>query len=361
MQKPIFLGALALLSLTGISRADVTWEHTATISMGGSKPVASLDLRNDWSGDNHRARFMFNAAPGGSAMAGMIPSEARANVDIIERLGDDKLIFALRNAQNTGVTKYVEEPYSTLQSRLRINFFEALDPAFAADAEPVPELTDAQRRRLGQELRAYTKPFTEAVSRQFFRALPGTRTINGLESHGFRYTQLSRLLDYSGMSGGGNSQWIRVTSEFWIASGQDGDDEILSFTKRANDLKSGAPTVSMWINEVLPIIAQSMPEESQSFVAALIGRKGDADYGFTGTPTQFSITVTPPLTTQLMTGGAIRFQADLKSRSTNTIPARAFASPTDGKRTEIEPFLKQARDAIKQGRDLIKSGLGSMM
>ncbi len=359
MQKPIFLGALALSSLAGIARADVTWEHTATVSMGNSKPVAMLTLRNDWSGDNHRARFSFNAAPGGSTMSGMSGAAARGTVDVIERLGDDKLIFALRNAQNTGVTNYVEEPYSTLQNRLRLNFFEALDPAFAANAEPVPALTDAQRRRLGQELRAYTKPFTQALQRQYFRALPQTRTINGLVSRGFRYTTLSKVPDYMGT--GGSQQWTRTASEFWIASSQDGDNEILSFTQRANELKSGAPTVSMWINEILPIIAESMPEESQSFVAALIGRQDDPNYGFKGTLTQFAFTITPPPVAQMMTGGEIRVRADLKRRSNDPIPARAFASPTDGERTEIEPFLKSARDAIQQGRDLIKNQMGSMM
>lgn len=360
MHKPIFFGALALISFSSLSRADVTWEHTARVSMGNSKPLVTINLRNDWSGDNHRARFAFDASSVASAFGG-IPSGGpapRATVDVIERLGDDRLIFALRNADNTAVTNYVEEPYTTLQERLRINFFEALDPAFAANADPVPQLTDEQRRRLGQELRAYTKPFAQAFSRQYFRALPGSRTVNGLESHGFRYTSMVRIPD---SAGAGSGQWTRMTSEFWMASGQDGDDEIAGFTTRANGLKSGAPTVSMWINEALPIIAESMPEESQSFVAALIGRKGEANYGFRGTPTQFSVTLSLPPAAQMMTGGDIRFQADLTRRSTDPIPARAFASPTQGTQTKIEPFLQIMRNAIKQGRDQIRQGLGGML
>ena len=359
MQKPIFFGALALLSLSLASRADVTWEHTARVSVGGAKPIMTLNLRNDWSGDNHRARFAFDATS--LAMNGREGgAPGRGTLDIIERLGDDRLIFALRNEQNTGVTNFVDEPYSTLQNRLRINFFEALDPDFAAKAEPVPQLTPEQRRRLGQELRAYTKPFTQALTRQYFRALPDTRTINGLESRGFRYTSMSKVPDYMGGVGGGG-QWVRTSSEFWMATGQNGDDEIAGFTKRANDLKSGAPTVSMWINEVLPIIAESMPDETQNFVAALVGRPDEANYGFKGTPVQFFITVTPPPAAQMMTGGEIRFQAELRRRSNDPIPARAFATPTDGTRTEIEPFLEIVRNAIKQGRDTIKNQMGSML
>ncbi len=356
MQKPILFGALALLSLSSLSRADVTWEHKARVSVGGSKPLVTINLRNDWSGDNHRARFSLDAnSVAANGSEGGPP--LRGTVDVIERLGDDRLIFALRNADNTGVTNYVDEPYTTLQSRLRINFFEALDPQFAAKAEPVPQLTPEQRRRLGQELRAYTKPFSDALTRQYFRALPDTRTINGLESRGFRYTSMSKVPDYMG----GSAQWVRTSSEFWMATGQNGDDEITSFTKRANDLKSGAPTVSMWINEMLPILAESMPKESQNFVAALVGRPDEANYGFRGTPTQFFITITPPPAAQMMMGGEIRFQAELTRRSNDPIPARAFATPTDGTRTEIEPFLEIVRNAIKQGRDTIKQGMGSML
>ncbi len=362
MHKPFLFGTLALLCLAGGVRADVTWEHTARVTIGTSKPVATMTLRNDWSGDNHRARISFDATSAaamaggmGSGMSGGPP--ARGTVDIIERLGDDRLVLALRNPANTGVAQYVDEPYSTLQSRLRINFFEALDPKFAAKAEPVPQLTDEQRRRLGQELRAYTKPIIDAVSRNYFRALPGTRVINGLTSHGYRYTSLSKVPD---TLGAGKGQWVRMVSELWLASSQQGDDEILSFTKRANDLKAGAPTVSMWINEVLPILAETAPDESQAFVAALIGRKGDADYGYKGTPTRFSLTITPPPAEQMMTG-EIRFQADLKRRSNDPIPTRAFASPTQGEQVKVEPFLQIMRNLVKQGRDTIEKGMGDLL
>ena len=359
MQKSFLLGALAIVSLAGGARADVTWEHTARVTVGNSKPVVTFNLRNDWSGDKHRARLSFDGTPAAAAMGGMGGGPSpRGTVDVIERLGDDRLIFALRNPTNTGVTQYVEEPYSTLQSRLRINFFEALDPAFAAKAEPVPELTDEQRQRLGQELRAYTKPLTQAISRNYFGALPGTRVINGLESRGFRYTSLYKI---PATFGTGTDQWVRMTSELWVAVPQGGDDEVAIFTKRANDLKAGAPTVSMWINEALPILAESMPEESQSFLAAFIGRKGDANYGFRGTPTRFSLTLTPPPMAQMMSGGPIRFQADLKSHSTDAVPARAFASPTEGEQVKIEPFLDIVRNLVKQGRDKIEKGMGDML
>ncbi|BCM90624.1 hypothetical protein IAD21_02481 [Abditibacteriota bacterium] len=361
MQKPFIFGALALASFASAVHADVTWEHTASVSMGTSKPITLFNIRNDWSGDNHRARISFDvskmAAAAGNMAGGMSGGPPPSGtVDIIERLGDDRLIFALRNPTNTAVTQYLEEPYSTLQSRLRINFFQALDPKFAKDAEPVPALTDEQRRRLGQELRAYTKPLTQAVSRQYFRALPEKRVINGLESRGYRYTSMTKVPDSMGSKG----QWVRMASELWIASGQSGDDEILSFTKRANELKSGAPTVSMWINEIMPILAETAPNESQAFIAALIGRKGDANYGFKGTPTQIFLTVSPPPAEQLVTG-EIRLQLNLKRRADAPIPMRAFASPTTGERTKIEPFLAIMRNLVKEGRDKIEKSMGDML
>lgn len=349
MNKPFLFGALSLLSSGAIAHADVTWEHTAKV-IYGNKPVVSFKLRNDWSGDNHRARLFFDVTATGTG------DQGRGTVDVIERLGDDRLVFALRNATNTGVEQYVDEPYSTLQNRFRLNFFEALDPAFAAKAEPVPSLTDEQRRRLGQELRAYLKPVQDAYSRTYFRALPDTRTINGLECRGYRYTSMSRTPGYNYGQGSRGDQWARMAAEFWIASNQPGDEEIASFTTRANDLKSGPPSVSMWINEVFPILAEAMPDEAQNAMAALIGRKGQANYGFRGTPVQFALTVTPPKSAMMDTG-AIRFQADLTRRSNDPIPARAFASPTSGTQVKVEPFLQMMRNGIKQGRTLIKQGL----
>ena len=356
MHKPVLFGALALLSLSGLARADVTWEHTANVSAGGV-PLVSFNLRNDWSGQNHRARLAFDATNVAGGFGGTGGAPAKGTLDVIERLGDDRLVFALRNPQNTGVAQYVSEPYSTLQNRLRLNFFEALDPQFAANTEPVPSLTDEQRRRLGRELRAYTKPFRQAYSRQFFRALPQMRTINGLECRGYRYTSMTKLPK---SVGDGAQAWIRMASEFWIASNQTDDDEIASFTTQANALKSGAPTVSMWLNEAFPVLAEAMPDEAQNAVAALIGRRGEANYGFRGTPVQFAVTISAPPASQMGVSD-LRFQAQLTRRSNDAIPERAFAVPTSGTRVQIEPFLQIMRNGIQQGRKMIQQGLGDML
>jgi len=357
MNKSVALGAFALLCCAEAARADVTWEHTATVSAGAGIPLVTFNLRNDWSGQNHRSRLSFDATAVTGAFGGTSSQPARGTVDMIERLGDDRLVLALRNPTNTGATQYVDEPYSTLQSRLRINFFEALDPQFAANADPVPSLTDEQRRRLGQELRAYTKPLTDAYSRQYFRALTETRTINGLTCQGYRYTALTLIPK---QFASGPQTTFRVASEFWIAKDQPGDDEVSSFTTKANALKSGPQSVSMWLNEAFPILAEAMPEEQQSFIAALVGRKGEPNYGFRGTPAEFSVTLTPPADAGMGVSD-IRFHALLTSHSTDPIPASAFASPTTGTRVEIEPFLATVRNGLKQGRQAIQQGLGGMM
>lgn len=359
MYKPVLFGALSLLFFGALAHADVTWEHTASVSIGGSLPLVSFNMRNDWSGQNHRARLSFDATGVAGAFGGMNSGgpPPRGTVDVIERLGDDRLVFAFRNPTNSGVSQYVDEPYSTLQNRLRLNFFEALDPRFAANADSVPQLTPDQRRRLGQELRAFYKPISDLYSRQYFRTLPQTRTIGGLECRGYRFTSLSRVPK---SAGAGSQAWVRMASEFWISRDQPGDDEITSFTTQANGLKSGGPTVSMWLNEAFPILAESMPDEQQNAIAALIGRQGDANFGFRGTPVRFSITVTPPPAAQLGVGD-IRFQAQLARRSNEPIPPSAFALPSSGTRVQIEPFLQIMRNGIKQGRQQIQQGLGSMM
>ena len=351
MQKPIF-AALFCAALAGSARADVTWEHTAQVSLGTGTPVVTMNLRNDWSGQNHRARLSFDASAMGAGAQG------RGTVDVIERLGDDRLVLSLRNPTNTGAAFYVDEPYTTLQERLRINFFEAFDPQFAAHAEPVPALTDEQRKRLGQELRAYIKPFQQQFSRQYFRALDEKRTINGLECRGYRYTSITLVPKKVA----GSDQSVRMESEFWIASNQPGDDEIASFTTAANKLKSGPQTVSMWLNEAFPILAEAMPDETQNAIAALIGRKGEANYGFRGTPVQFFVTVKLPPDGAPMPGmDSIRFAANLTRHSNDPIPARAFASPIDGTHIELQPFLDVVKNGLKQARQKLQQGMGSML
>lgn len=348
MKKVVpFLCAASFLGAHS-ARADVSWEHSGRIAVG-TTPLATFNLKNEWSGQKHRARFFFDAT--GLALFGAPADKAKGTLNLIERLDDDKIVIA---PEMVGVpAQYVEEPYSTLKSRLQINFWEGLDDRLAS--EPIPSLTPEQRRRLGREIRAAVSPLARRFSRQYFRVLPQKRTIMGLESTGYRYSSLLIIPEK-----GRPSQNIRTTVEFWLAAPQDSDAEIQGFTTAANNLKKGPPSSSMWLNEYFPIIFETMPDELQQTIESLVGDKDAPNFGYRGTPTQFFVTVTLPVEAQMM-GGDIRFIAELKKRSTEPVDASVFQTPTVGKRVEIEPFLKLMKNGVKQARTQMEVELDKLI
>lgn len=334
------LASVALLgAVSGTAKADVLWQHNGTVSVGGEK-LGSFQMFNAWSADKHKTTVNFDATPlvqFGASGAGM----AKGTVALIERLDDDKLI-----AYSPQIPSYIEEPYSTLKPRLRFNLWEGIDDELAKDSEnaaEIPQLTKAQRQRLGREMRASMSLLTRSISRVYFRALPNKRTINGLESQGYRFTSMVNV------GTGGRQEWVRASAELWMAAPVDGDSEIAAFTKRANDLKkaSGPLTVSMWSNETLPILWEAMPPELHSFVEALIGRVENEDFGFIGTPVQFFVTLSPPPAQKMMIGD-VRFALELKKREVAPLRIGTFEVPEGFKRQPIEPALQIMRNAQKQ-------------
>lgn len=336
--------------------------------MGGT-PVVSFDFRNQWSGDNHRTSLSIDASKFTSTFGAPPKTPARAQLAAIERLGDDRLILSSSSfTEGTNVrtatglpNTYIDEPYSTLRGRLRFNLFEGLDPQLAGELPP--ELTPAQRQRLGRELRAALQPLTRRLSRQYFRALPNTRIINGLKCRGYRYTTLSNSAAFGrAMGTGSNAQWTRANAEWWLADEQPGDSEIRAFTTRANALKTagGPVTVSMWLNEYLPVLWQAAPEETHAALASLIGNSTDSNFGFRGTPVQMFATVSlPPL--QQLAVGDVRFALELKNRHQLPVDESVFQAPTGAKRQEIEPFLQITRNALKQARTQMESAMDGAM
>lgn len=339
MKKALFL--LPLLAATGAlstrARADVSWEHRGSVKVGKS-PLVTFAMKNTWSGQKHRVAFDFDATKAFATMAPSNTKPVNLQTQLIERLDDDRLIFS--STQNK---TYVDEPYRSLKSRFRLNVWEALGSNLSADN--VPQLTPEQRERLGQELRAVISPVTRKVTRYYFRALPETRVIKGLTTRGYRVTSLVNI-------GGRNPEWMRVSAEWWLADYQRGDDEILAFTQSANDLKaaSGGNTASMWLNETLPVLWEAAPVESHQALESLIGKPGDANYGYRGTPVQFFMTIAPPPAAEMSMGGPVRVSLELARRSNDNVNTEIFDAPTGYKRIEIEPFLGMARNFIKMSR-----------
>ena len=362
-KSPLFLVAATLLcGLT--ARADVSWQHVGRVtatSAGESQTLLTFNFDNSWSGANHRTHLSYDAtalADDGEMMDStmtmgnaMNRSMARGEINFIERLDDDRVVVSVPQA-NT----YVEEPYSTLKERLRLNIWQGLDPSL--DKGDIPELTGPQRERLGHELRALYSPFTRRLTRTFFRELPNRRTIKGLSCRGYRYTT---LVNVSGKPGG--SGWARLAAEWWLADTLPGDQEIVDFTQRANTIKTegGPPTNSMWINEYAPVLWQVAPPELHRALQSLIGYEGATNYGFQGTPAQFFATFALPKTAYTSDGESVRFLLELKNRAQTPFASAVFSSPTNLKRQPIEPFLKLAQNGMKQLNQSINTALDKQL
>ena len=315
---PLFLVGATLLS--GLAaRADVSWQHTGSISANG-QTLLTFQFNNSWSGANHRALLKYDATPMAdtAAMMGgpsMGDTMAKGSVNFIERLDDDRLILAVPTA-NT----YIDEPYSTLRERTRMNIWEGLNPALGKGE--IPELTDVQRDRLGAELRAVLSPFSRRLTRTYFRPLPGRRVISGLNCNGYRYTM---LFNTTAKPGGNN--WTKITAEWYFADTLPGDDEIVSFTQRANKVKSdgGPPTQSMWLNEYFPVLWQAAPPELHRAIETVTGAPDSANYGFGGTPVALNVTGNIPPVSARAKATTFRFALNLKSRDQTAVAPAVFA------------------------------------
>lgn len=359
LKSPFFLVAATLVggvAAMGTAQADVSWQHSGRISMGSgatSETLATFDFNNQWSGANHRTFLKYDAtrmADEAMTMGAPMADDkmSRGELTFIERLDDDRLIVAVPGAES-----YIDEPYSTLKSRLRFDIWEGLDPTLGNTE--IPELTNEQRERLGHEVRASLSPFTQRLTRVFYRELPNRRTIKGLECKGYRF---SYLVNLSGQAKGGD--WARLNAEWWLADKLPGDQEIVDFTQRANKIKAEGPlTQSMWANEYFPVLWEVAPPELHRALRSLIGYEGNSDYGFQGTPAQFFVTMQAPKKPSAMSksGETFRFALELQERSTSGVAPAVFDTPTGLKKQPIEPTLQMVKNFIKQGREEIEKSL----
>lgn len=347
-----FVGLSAFAALLPCAaRADVAWQHAGDVQVG-SRSVFSFNVRNEWSGDRHRAKVFADARAAARLAAEMGASPSPqiprlSTFSIVERLDDDKILL-LVPSQNG----FVEEPYSTLAGRLRFDIWP--EAAQSLNEEVPPQLSYEQRRRLGRELRSSLRPFTSRLTRTYFRPLPQTRVIEGLTCRGYRYTTLLGM--------GFGDPPLRISAEWWIAPPRPEDEVIASFTRRALALRreAGPLTLSMWANETYPIIWQALPQEFHQGLETLVGQPASGNYEFKGTPTQFFVTVTPPPLQQLATG-QIRFRSRLTSRSTEAIAPETFTPPAAYRRQPLEPLLQIVQGLINQAQDYSEAMLDAAL
>jgi hypothetical protein len=339
----IIPSVLPLLCLTfGLASskatADVLWQHDGKVSLAGEQ-LMSFKMYNAWSGDNHKSTIKLDA----SKIAGMAGARAAGKptqfeVSLIQRLGDDRILVSSPDAKT-----YIDEPYSTLKSRLRFNLWEGIDEELAKE-ETIPELTPAQRQRLGKELRASASLITKRITRNYFRALPQKRTIQGLETRGYRYTTKFNIATQPRQQ-----EWISISSELWMAPTADNDSEITSFVTRANALHkaSGPATVSMWSNEMFPVLWEAAPKEFHTYFGKLAGNIESENFGFVGTPVQFFVTVSPPPAQKLAVGD-LRFSLELTKRATSPLGTAMFEAPAGYRHQKIEPMLQMLKNMQRE-------------
>jgi len=367
MRKSLAYATLSLvLAASGATaRADVTWEHTGTLTMGDDKPqtLATFDSKISFTPQRCRQEVSYDASGvtglfglpgmpiGGpkvmKAMAGGPPipvDPSKGSSITIKRLDDDRLIMV-----QPALKQYYDEPLKEFTGKVRINFWKDLGLDDTLGTDDIPSLTTEQRVRLGAELRAVASPIVKKGTLIFYRALPDTRVISGLTCHGFRLT-----LKVNTGAASGTSDWATVVTEWWIADEQPGDEDIHAFTKASIDVakQAGPPTASMWANELPWVLYYALPKEFQQSVETFTGPVDSPDYGFVGTPAGFYVTITPPADQAAMIG-SIKLTVELKSRSTDPIPPAQFDPPDGYSKESFDPILAMIDNLIKMQKSTL--------
>jgi hypothetical protein len=363
----------------------LSWEHALTTRSSKSKhALAKAKIYNNWTNGKHRLLVKYNLAGlGGSndmfaqyygtafSMPSFDPVRAAAKfsyhngaLGIVQNLQDDKLIAYSSDAGDHG--EYFSEDRKALMKRLRFDPWKKFAPELSK--EEVPRLTIEQRERLGREVRALTRPMLKNVLKTYFRPLPKTRIFTAgaekVEARGYRLTMLLNAGGYYGAE-----QWMRVATEWWMAAPTPGDAVAIRFFGQAlaDYRELGGPTASMWINESLPVMWSSMPQEFHQAMNtvlpnALAEIDGAVPFKLGGTPVYAAATVIEkkpkmkkcpdcgqmhvPIPGQF-TEESLRVELQLRSRSTQPLAARVFDAPAEYKKESLEPILKEWDEAQK--------------
>ena len=344
MKRIALLTALAATTVATTARADVSWEHKATIRIS-SLPLSLANLKMYTNYGQDRARVLVkytiplmpsSAIPPSTWKGSGVPPQLQlkrvsnaGSFGLVQRIDDDRLV-----AYDSQTGAYVDESLSGTMRRLIGDPFKTTDPALSA--EETPELTEAQRRRLGREIRAYIQPATKRFSRTYFRALPQTRTFGGIEGRGFRLVQ--KFLVPKSMGGGPNDS-MQIAFEWWLAGDLPGDEMIRGAQMRAMEkMKAiGYPSKSMWAAETNRVLVYALPEAALDAIRTLAPGPGFS--GFGGTPLQMDMTIAPSMGMGVTDN--VRASVSLVSRNTYELPARVWDAPADYKKVDLAPLWKQ--------------------
>ena len=326
------------------ARADLLWEHTATFRTSLSpKSLGQVKMYNTWTPTRHRLLLKYSASPQAAREMGGMPFSSSGQLGIVQRLDDDRVL-----AYDSQTKQYVSHSRLNLLKRLRFNPWKTLAPKLAN--ENPPELSLEQRARLVDEVAALSQPFYRNSIKTYFRALPNTRTFNGVEGRGYRLTQ---LINEGGSKK--NQSWMRVSVEYYLSSQLAGDSAAEQFNAQAQEVRRGIGpwTNSMWLNEMIAL-SQIPTDPNLRRAYALLQVPANAPAGaFVGTPLYLSSRVTLPALQRAQTGDFL-FELKLTQRTTTDLPATIFDAPGGYKRYDIDPAWKQL-DPFMDGRAWKKS------
>jgi hypothetical protein len=341
-------------------------------------PVLRLKMYNNWTAQRHRLLFKYSMlvdpslprprrsfhmtalVPGATPLTVLQFEPAKAQwgapaagqsrpmyhsggLGRVLRLDDDRII-----GYSSDLRSYFDEPRRALLRQVRFDPWKKLAPKYSKEAPP--PFTTEQRERLGGEIRALVKPHLKDVWRGFIRELPQSRTFNGITSEGivgkgYRMTWL--------INGGGirkqDAQWMRVTFEWWLAPEMPGDDTVREFRKaeRESVKDIGLPTASLWLNEALPVLWHTLPEEIHQAVATLLPPASSPRAGLGGTPIYMAMTMKLP-PAQGAEFGDLRIESMLQKRHTNDLAEKVFSEPDGYEKVPLQPKIKQYNDMINQ-------------
>jgi len=350
--------AVAVLSVAGVARADLSWEHTITVRLGKVKqPLARVKMYNNWSGERHRLLLKYALSDLGRIprpntsifeSSAFTPTPLVAgsthygSLGFVHRFDDDRFV-----AYTSEARMFISEPLRPLLKRLRFDPWKKR--AFQLSKEAIPAFSLEQRRRLGREVRAVSAPYVRKVWRTYFRPLNRTRTFQhatgSTPGHGYRMTW---LINGGGMNAS-DAQWVKVSFEWWLASELAGDELVRHFqqTVRENLQSIGWPSASLWINETLPILWQTLPEELHQAAKTLMPQSPSPRAGFGGTPLLMSLTVEPPAMQRVAFGGDLRIDIALNRRDAKVLGPKVFDAPDGYERMPLDPQLKRFENMIE--------------
>lgn len=352
MRNKLVVALMAgVLGSAGGARADVTWEHTVTARWSlAPQPVLQAKIYNNWTPQRHRVLVKY-AVPDDPFAPRYRQS---GSVAAIQRLDDDRVI-----AYASQPKTFLSESRSALLEKLKVNVWQGWEPELAQ--QTAPSFTPEQRARLGAELRAAYAPFTRAMVRPYFRALPQTRVLNNRLARGYRLTW---LLNTSGEPGN-ESGWTRVAMEWWLAPHEASDDEIAGFYREATAplRQPGGLTNSIWLNEALPVLWAAMPRELQRAVATLQPPQ-EAQNALSGAPLRAYLTVQPPQ--DGIAVGTLRAELALTARHTRELSPSVWEAPAGYKRfsgEELDQGMEQTFETplVQQAmRQMIVASAGAV-